>query len=276
MNTQQSRTFIFALPILAFASILLGCKSKTIGTPYDQTLSQDGTKQLCDGLTPYACQQKVQQVQAKHKEDLLKQAEAERLDKLPHADPSTPDSQYVELTSGYQLAAMYYALSAMPPDYEVLSAAASQEYRSTTDEFRKRDLLQALRGKIDSDIGRYKDPQNRYVIMEDNAIPLQHYDFKTSTFPINLNIRTGAYNYFNDSPQYKMSYNNGDKFLHLPIADQTRAEEIESMITKNELWGGRSIFYAFAQEADTTNNTVKAQIVRVVLEDRKHGEIARF
>jgi hypothetical protein len=275
MKLRITRTALCAA-MLASLGILTACKTKAPVTPYEQTLTQEGTKDLCAGLDPRSCQQKVLQLQAKHKADLQKQAEEERLQKLPQADASVPDAQYVPVDSGYQLAAMFYALSGMPPDYEVLASAASQEYRTTTDQFRKRDLLQALHGKIDQDIARYKDPQNRYITMEDQGLPIQHYDFKTSSFPVNLNIGPDAYNYFNDSPQYKLAYNNGEKFLHFPVADQQRAKEIESMVTKNELYGGDSTFYVFVQEAYTANNTVKGQIVRVALKDRKHGEIARY
>lgn len=275
MRLPMTRSLFSALAVLPLLGILSACKGAP-AAPYEQTLTEAGTKDLCAGLEQRGCQQKVEQLQAMHKVELQKQAEQERIQKLPHADLAAPDSQFVLLDSGYQLAAMFYALSGMPPDYDVLASAASEEYRTTTDEFRKRDLLQALHGKIDQDIVRYKDPQNRYVRMQDAGLPIQHYDFKSSSFPVNLNIGPSAYNYFNDSPRYKLAYNNGDKFLHFPVADQQRAKEIESMVTKNELWGGESTFYVFVQEANTADNTVKGQIVRVALMDRKHGEIARY
>jgi len=276
MKAKIAPSSLILTVLLPIGCGFIGCRAKEPATPYEQSLTGEGQKQLCAGLSNAGCRDKMQQIQAAKIREVKAQAEQERLDKLPHADPGVPDSKYARLDSGYQLAALFYALSAMPPDYDVLAAAASQEYRTTSDEFRKRDLLQALQVKIDQDIASYKDPQNRYITMQDAGLPIQHYDFKTSSFPVNLNIGPGAFNYFNDSPRYKLAYNNGDQFQSFPVADQERAKQIESWVTKGELWGGESTFYVFVQEADTTNNTVKGQIVRVVLADRKHGEIARY
>jgi hypothetical protein len=52
---------------------------------------------------------------------------------LPKADPNVPDTQFVELNSGDQTGAVFYALSGLPPDYEKLATAASQGYRSTAE-----------------------------------------------------------------------------------------------------------------------------------------------
>jgi hypothetical protein len=256
--------------------MMTACQSKVASTPYDASLTDEGRKQLCAGLSARGCSDKLRAIQAAKMSEMKAQAERERVQKLPQADPNAPDSQYARLDSGYQLAALFYALSAMPPDYDVLAAAASQEYRTATDEFRKRDLLVALRGKIDQDLARYKDPQNRYFAVDQAGVPMQHYDFKTSSFPVNYNIGPGAYTYFYDSPKYKLAYNNGSDFLRVPVADEQRAKQIEALVGKYELAGGESTFYVFVQEADTTSDELKAHIVRVVVKDRQHGEIARY
>jgi hypothetical protein len=265
-----------ALAILPLVGVLTACRNNPAPSAYQQSLTDEGRQQLCANLSDAGCRQKMRQVQAAKLQEVSAQAEKDRLRKLPRANRDTPESQYAHLDSGYQLAALFYALSAMPPDYDVLAAAASREYRTTTDEFRKRDLLQALRGKIDQDLARYKDPRNRYFTLDQNNAAVQHYDFKTSSFPVGYNIGPGAYTYFNDAPNYKLAYNNGGDFLRMPVADEQRAKEIESMVTRYQLAGGVSTFYIFVQEADTTNNEVKAHIVRVVMKDQKHSEIARF
>ena len=63
---------------------------------------------------------------------------------------------------------------------------------------------------------------------------------------------------------------------NMPIADQARAHEIESLVTKGQTWGSKAMYYAFAQEADPAHNSVNVQILRVVLQDQKHGVIARY
>jgi len=264
------------LALLAFALALNGCASKAPASPFEQTLTDAGVKSLCANLSQRGCEQKVAEIQAKKQKDLTEQAEKDRVGKLPHADPGVPDSQYVELNGGYQLATLFYALSGMPPDFEALASAASEEYRGAGDEFRKRDLLQALRPKMEELIATFRDPKNRYFIMEESGLPIQHYDFKTSSFPVNFNVGPTAYNFFNDAPKYHLSYNNGSDFLRFPVADEQRAKDIEAMVSKYELQSGQARLYVFVQEADTTNNQLKAQIVRVVLKDRKHAEIGRY
>ena len=119
-------------------------------------------------------------------------AELANYSNLPKADANVPDAQFVELNSGYQIGALFYALSSgSPPDYEQLSMAVSHEYRSTDDTFRKRDLMQGLKPQIDQQIQAYKDKRNRYFtakvgsyLSAGNLLVLKHYDFKTNSFPL--------------------------------------------------------------------------------------------
>ncbi len=184
-------------------------------------------------------------------------AEQERVQKLPHADPAVPDEQYVQLNSGYQLATLFYALSGMPPDYEALASAASEEYRTTSDEFRKRDLIQALRPKIDEALARFKDPRSRYFTMEQSNLPIQHYDFKTTSFPVAFNIGPTAFSYFNDAPRYRLAYNNGNDFLRFPVTDEQRAKNIEAMVSKNELRADRRSFMSLCRKR--TPQTIRSK-----------------
>lgn len=204
-------------------------------------------------------------------------AAQDHLNGLPKGDQNTQESQFVELNSGYQLATLFYSLSEMPPDYESLAAAASAEYRSTSDEFRKRDLMQALRPKIDAQIAQYKDPHNRYFrIVIANSLPLGHYDFNSRSFPVTTELDPDRYLYFNDASKYSVSYSNGSAFKKFPVPDEQRAKEIESLITNGQTWNGRATAYLFLQAADTADNRVNAQILHVVLEQSGHREVGRY
>lgn len=68
---------------------------------------------------------------------------------LPIAEAATPLSTYVNVDSGIQLAYLYYAVSGLPTDYEKLAEISSQDYRSTTDSFKKKDILDTLKPQID-------------------------------------------------------------------------------------------------------------------------------
>lgn len=200
-----------------------------------------------------------------------------RVKNLPQGDSNVPDTQYAELTSGAQLAELFYAVSGMPPDYEALSSIVSEEYRTTSDEFRKRDLLQALRPKIEEQIATYKDPKNRYFRLQAlNNNVIQHYDFKTSSFPVQLNVGPNDSIYFNDASKYRIGYINGDAFQRFTVTDEQRAKELESMVTKYWFRGNSALLYIFVQAADTSSNQLQAHIMRVVLNDPKRAEIARF
>jgi hypothetical protein len=196
---------------------------------------------------------------------------------LPKADSNVPDSQFVELDSGYHAGALFYALAGLPPDYERLTMAASQEYRSANDAFRKRDLMQALKPQIDQQIQAYKDPRNRYFTAKlGNGLPLGHYDFKTSSFPFTQDLSSGSYHYFNDAPNYTFAFTNGSFFQRFPLSDEQKAKDVESLVTQGLIYQGDAVSYMFAQGADTVNNRVLMQIVRMVLHGPGQGEVGRY
>jgi hypothetical protein len=204
-------------------------------------------------------------------------AAAANYSNLPKADSNVPDSQFVELDSGYHTGALLYALANLPPNYEQLAMAASQEYRSTSDAFRKRDLMQALKPQIDQQIQSYKDPRNRYFTTKVGiALPLGHYDFKTSSFPFTADLSSGTYHYFNDAPYYSFAFTNGNAFQRFPVADQQKAKELEDLVTKGVNYQEDAVVYMFAQGADTVNNRVLMQIVRIVLHGPGPSEVGRY
>ncbi|MGO8818640.1 MAG: hypothetical protein ACLQVG_28695 [Terriglobia bacterium] len=196
---------------------------------------------------------------------------------LPKADSNVPDAQFVELDSGYHTGALFYALAGLPPDYERLAMAASQEYRSTNDAFRKRDLMQALKPQIDQQIQAYKDPRNRYLTAKvGNGLPLGHYDLKTSSFPFTQDLSSGTYHYFNDAPNYTFAFTNGSAFQRFPLSDEQKAKDIEDLVTKGLIYQGDAVGYMFAQGADTVNNRVLMQIIRLVLHGPGQSEVGRY
>jgi hypothetical protein len=196
---------------------------------------------------------------------------------LPQADRNVPDSQFVELDSGYKTGALFYALSGLPPDYEKLAIAESQDYRSTSDAFRRRDLMQALKPQIDQQIQAYKDPRNRYFTARvGNGLPLGHYDFKSNSFPLTQDLSSGTYHYFNDAAYYSYAFTNGNAFQRFPLADEQKAKDVEDLVTKGLTYQGDAVAHMFAQGADPANNRVLMQIVRMVLHGPGQSEVGSY
>lgn len=273
----KALTFGIVLIVSAALPFTVGCKSHKSSDSSDSshhsTITPEDKARICAPIPANACAGAIAQYQkvldAKNDENM-------RIAAFPHGDPNVSDAQYTDLKSGYQLAALFYSLSSMPPDYEALASADSEEYRSASDQFRKRELMQALRPKIDAQLAAFKDPHNRYFrIVVSHSVPLGHYDFNSRSFPLNAQLDPDSYTYFNDAPNFKIAYSNGRTYEKFPVADEQRAKEIEAMVTKYETSNGITTAYLFVQGADTGNTQVTAQIMHVVLE-QGHRELGRY
>jgi hypothetical protein len=189
---------------------------------------------------------------------------------LPRADKSTPLDDYIELSSGHQLMFAYLSMAAMPIDYPQIAASYSQDYARTADEFRKNDLLNALKPKIDAEVA--KAGARRYVRMSiDN--PIAKYDFEKKGFPLaNAIWESGSTRYFNDNSDYRLGFTNGDAFRYLTVASEDQARTIEALRSKYEAL--HLVIYCYTQDADLSGKTLKAEIVKVALLDRKGNVLA--
>jgi hypothetical protein len=189
---------------------------------------------------------------------------------LPKADKATPLASYVELTSGHQIMFAYLAMAAMPIDYKEIAASYSQDYARTNDEFRKNDLLNALKPKIDAEVA--KAGAGRYVRMSiDN--PIGKYDFEKKGFPLENGIwESGATRYFHDNSNYRLGFSNGDAFRYLTVTSEESARTIEGL--RSQYQALQLVIYGYTQDADLSNKTVKAEIVKVALIDRKGNVLA--
>lgn len=189
---------------------------------------------------------------------------------LPKADRNTPDSQYMALDSGNQLMFSYLSLAAMPIDYKDVATNFSPDYARAADEFRRNDLLTALKPRIDAAVA--EAGQRRYVKMTiDN--PIEKYDFDKKGFPLSSAVwQSGSYRYFFDNSNYKIGFTNGDAFRYLSTATEDSARNIEGLRSKNEQL--QLVVYAYTQQADLTDKIVKGEIVKVTLLDAKGNVLA--
>lgn len=189
---------------------------------------------------------------------------------LPKADRTTPTATYIELSSGNQLMFSYLALSTMPIDYTDIASSYSQEYKHTADEFRKNDLLAALKPKIDAEVAGAG--QRRYVkLVIDN--PIAKYDFDKKGFPLDEAIwAPGSYRYFSDNSAYRLGFSNGAEYRYLSGVSEASARTIEGLRSKYQPL--QLVVYCFTQGADLSNKSIKAEIVKIALLDQKGNILA--
>ncbi len=202
---------------------------------------------------------------------------------LPTANVDTPLAQYVTLADGKQLMFLYLAASTTQLDYEKVATAYSSKYGSTSDAFKKKDLMEQLKPEIDSEIAKAK--ASRYFYVEYDA-HLNSYDFKAKGFSITNNMlqdRIAAYSwdhrsadtpdnlsYFDDNNFALLGFGNHNDFNFLKVADEAKARQIEDLNQKSSL---KLVIYAFARQADTDHHYLKAQIVKIKLMDNKGNEL---
>ena len=244
-----------AIVAIALAAGLAACGDKAAPGAKPADAAAASAPSLADAASPAAAR--------KAQEDAVKAA-------LPKANKATPSADYTELSSGHQVMFAYLALAAMPIDYKEIAERFSQDYSRAGDEFRKNDLLTALKPKIDGEVS--KAGARRYLKMTiDN--PIEKYDFDKKGFPVQSGIwEAGSYRYFNDNGSYKLGFSNGETFRYLDVAAEDSARAIENLRGKYEPL--RLVVYCFTQDADVSNKTIKAEIVKVELIDKRGNVLA--
>lgn len=192
---------------------------------------------------------------------------------LPKPDATKPLAEYPELDSGVSIMALYVAASRLPPDYEKLSGTLSSEYRSTSDTFRKRDLLQALKPQVDELVSAAK--ANPYGWMEvGGGDQLAAYNFERGGFPVR-EFEPGKQRYFSDASEYKLQWANAKSVGFLPVKDEALARQIEAM--RNDYGKQpRLRIYFFAQSTDLNDQSVKAHVTRVQVVDSSGQVLAEY
>lgn len=190
---------------------------------------------------------------------------------LPKANRDTPLENFVEYNSGNQLMFAYLSLNAIPIDYKEVLNRYSQDYARQSDEFKKNDLLVALKPKIDSEVAKAKS--ERYVkLMVDT--PIEKYDFEKKGFPVSGALwQPTSYRYFSDNAEYKIGFTNGEGFRYLKLASEDDARKIEELRSKYVPL--QMAVYCYLQDVDMSNKTIKAEIIKVALIDKKGDVLAR-
>lgn len=196
-----------------------------------------------------------------------------KMNSARQADLSVPLERYQKITDE-QLVYLYHALSGLPLDYAKIADKVSVEYRSTTDAFKKKEILDALRPRIGAAILEAASG-GRYVYFDfPNPVTVKHYDLSVKSFPLGgLPFTDGQYLMIGPS-SYGMAFANGDAFKALPIADEAKAREIESLVssgmqagvvTYRDSYPTKARIYLYAHDIDQNNFVVNFQVTKLAL-----------
>ena len=201
---------------------------------------------------------------AKAEQDLQKKQSA----RAEQGNPATPLENYQRIKSGRQIRFAYLAVSPNPLNYEKVAETVSDDYAHERDEFKKRDLLNALKPQIDNE--REKARQTKYYLL--TASPqLESYNFDGKYFKLRGLSEDGEH-YFNDTSQYRIKFSNTNDFSHLKIADEDKARRIEAARTGSGNYRMSLEVYVFAGDTVLGRPIVNAQIMKVRLLD-KDGQL---
>ncbi|WP_316157856.1 DUF4852 domain-containing protein [Cupriavidus sp. BIC8F] len=187
-----------------------------------------------------------------------------------------PARAYHKATSGVDLAYLYFALTDIPVDYDALAADVSEEYRRTTDTFKKKEMLDALRPEIQSKIAALK--ANPFIVLQADS-SLGHYDLPSQSFPVKgLPLGPGEYLHFYGA-NYRVAISNGADFRQLKVADEGRARAMEAIVTNGvpgsvirDVYPTKAEMFLYAQAADKNTRVIQFQLVQLKLKDEK-GEL---
>jgi hypothetical protein len=193
-----------------------------------------------------------------------KAVEEKKAAAAPKANKSLPIEEYQELNSGKQLLFTYVGISTMPVDYEKIATTISNEYRGQSDEFKKRDILNALKPGVEKEIAKAKE--GRYFFMDLDG-KIDKYDFNTKSFTITELNDSASYRYFYDLSEYRLSLINSANFSKLAISDENQARSIEGLRSKYQ--GLKTRVYFFAADTKLGETTVLGEITKVRVLDGK-------
>lgn len=200
-----------------------------------------------------------------------KAVEEKQVAAAPKADKSTPLDQYRNMNSGRQLMFAYLAVDSMPVDYEKVASLVSADFRRETDEFKRKDMLTALKPGIDGEIAKAK--QTRYYSM-DIEESLDKYDFESKSFTIPSFLDSSSYRYFSDESTYMLAFMNGTSFSKLKVSDEELARKLEGLRSRQGRFDMKVFFFAGASELGQPR--LIGEITKVQILDRKGNLLAEI
>jgi hypothetical protein len=190
------------------------------------------------------------------------EAPKQQVKTVPAADKSVPLESYAVLNSGKQLMFAFLAVDSMPLNYEKVAGFLSQDYRSQADEFKKRDILSALKPVIDAEVAKAKKGGYFYMTINDS---LESYNFEAKSFA-HTGFDDGSFRYFFDLGQYKLKFSNSDKYRSIKVVDEVLAREIESLRSKGA--NLETAVYFYINSTEIGSDFAIAEITKIRIKDK--------
>lgn len=209
-------------------------------------------------------EEQVSLADAKSLAAVKKEVEEKKAVDEPKADKSVPLDQYQALASGNQVMFSYLALSGMPVVYEDVARDLSQDYRNQFDDFKKRDILNALKPRIDQEIAKAKT--NRYFTVDIDA-KLEKYDFEGKYFTVPRYNDSSNYWYFYDNSNYRYGLHNLSKLSKIAVPDENLARTIEALRSSGKEM--KFVVHFFASGTKLDSKEIRGEIVKAKLVDGK-------
>lgn len=191
----------------------------------------------------------------------------------PKADKSVPFSDYKKLTDGKQLMFAYYAASTAPVEYEKVAAILEpQKYVYEQDEFKRRDVLAALKPQIDAAVEKAKQSKY-YKIAVGSSSDLDKYDFESKSFLCKSVPFDGATQFFTDGTnEYRFTFANGEAFRKFKIDNEELARKLESLRTKYNSFD--VVAYFFAGDTKIGEKTISGELMKLQIVDKQGNVLA--
>lgn len=266
MTTMTTMNKHLAVLLICSASILAGCSKQE-----DAAAPQASGSGAAVSAAPAA---------------VPKEAVSERaaIPTMQQADKSKPLNEYQELTNGRTLLFVHLSVDTMPLDYPRIASLVSAEYSKSKDEFRKNDLLTALRPGIDAEIAKAR--ANRYYQMT-GEVEIEKYDFETKSFRLGTFSDAGSHIYFNDIKDYSIAFINARQFQQLRVEDEAQARRVEAVRAETgaganalaKAYAKHKLFltiYFFAAEAKLGQPVLLAEVTKVQLRDENGNLLAEM
>ena len=190
------------------------------------------------------------------------EAQKKQVANAPAADKSVPLESYVEMSSGKQAMFAYLAVDSMPLNYEKVAGQLSQDYRSQSDEFKKRDMLAAMKPAIDAEVAKAKKGGYYYMSIDDR---LENYNFDNKAFP-HTGFSEGGYRYFYDMSDYKLKFSNSAQYRSIKVADENLAREIEALRSKGS--NLETVIYFYVNATELGSDYAIAEITKVKIKEK--------
>lgn len=208
---------------------------------------------------------------------------------FPRADKNVPLSQYVLWNDDEPALYLLYALRNKNVDYEIAAKKVSAEYEREGDEFKRRDLMVALKPLIDSRILKAKS--QRYFRFRQ---PLEignngNYSFNKKGYYIGNDLSYWAdktsktyWVYQNDpvevggNAKYALvDFTNYKDYRFIPVKDEAIARRMTAMKDKNPPM--QIEYYAFAQGVlHDDQDILSAEIVKIRILDGAGNELVSY